>query len=107
MGKTIESDGLQAQAREVSKEITNILQKASSSHPDYVCNIRGQGTIIAFDCSTPALRDSLAAHLRNNGLLVGTNGTQSMRFRPALTFSMEHVKEFQQVFHQSLEQLSA
>jgi len=71
-----------------------------------VSNIRGQGTIIAFDCASPTHRDALAAHLRNNGVLVGTNGTQSVRFRPALTFGMAHVKEFQQVFHDTLQALS-
>jgi len=105
--KTIERDGLQALAAEVSKELMQILQDASKSHPKYVSNLRGQGTIIAFDCSSPALRDSLSAHLRNNGVLVGTNGTQSVRFRPSLNFSMAHAKEFQQVFQHSLEQLSA
>ena len=52
---------------------------------------------MAFDCTTPAMRDALHAALRDNGVLVGVNGTQSIRFRPALTFGPQHVAEFESV----------
>merc|ERR1712151_839743 len=103
----IEKEGLQAQVREVGKLLLSILEKASQTHPTYVSNIRGVGAIIAFDCSSPACRDELANHLRNNGVLVGTNGTKSIRFRPALNFSPMHVNEFHGVFAHTLKQLSA
>jgi len=105
--ETIERDGLQQAVQDVGQQLTSVLIGASSSHPEYVRNIRGVGTIIAFDCETSDRRDELASHLRNSGVLVGTNGTQSIRFRPALTFNSEHVAEFQEVFKTSLEQLSA
>eukprot|EP00419_Tripos_fusus_P044981 CAMPEP_0172822118 /NCGR_PEP_ID=MMETSP1075-20121228/16454_1 /TAXON_ID=2916 /ORGANISM="Ceratium fusus, Strain PA161109" /LENGTH=517 /DNA_ID=CAMNT_0013663071 /DNA_START=41 /DNA_END=1594 /DNA_ORIENTATION=- len=104
--QTIEKYGLATLVQEVSKELIRTLEVAAGQHPDYVSNIRGQGTIIAFDAASPAHRDALAAHLRNNGVIVGTNGAQSVRFRPALTFGMAHVKEFQQVFHHTLQRLS-
>ena len=69
-------------------------------------NLRGAGTIIAFDCETPEMCDELAAALRNNGVLVGTNGSQSIRFRPALIFGDEHVDEFEGVFAATLRQLA-
>jgi 4-aminobutyrate aminotransferase/(S)-3-amino-2-methylpropionate transaminase len=103
---TIEKEGLQEQVRAVGEKLMKILQEASQKYPEYVNNLRGQGTIIAFDCQSPALRDSLAADLRNSGVLVGTNGTQSIRFRPALNLRQAHVSEFHEVFMRSLEVLS-
>merc|ERR1712014_272516 len=103
----IEKEGLQEKVGAVGKMLWRILEKSSGTHPDYVSNLRGVGTVIAFDCSSPAHRDQLANQLRNNGVHVGTNGTQSIRFRPALNFSPMHVKEFQGVFTETLEALSA
>jgi len=104
--ETIENEGLQVVVREVGQKLTSILREAASAHPEYVSNIRGQGTIIAFDCASPEHRDSLANHMRNAGVLMGTNGTQSIRFRPSLNFTLEHVAEFQSAFQDSLKQLS-
>jgi 4-aminobutyrate aminotransferase/(S)-3-amino-2-methylpropionate transaminase len=105
--ETIEKEGLQKLVNEVGQELMDILSNASVTHPEYVSNLRGSGTVIAFDASTPALRDSLAMHLRNRGVLVGTNGTQSIRFRPALNFNSAHVNEFKDVFQKSLDELSS
>lgn len=104
--ETIEKDGLQARVQDVAAELTNILRTKASSHPEFVSNLRGVGTIIAFDCSSPAKRDDLAKHMRNNGVILGTNGTQSIRFRPALNFTLEQVEEFRGVFEKTLTQLS-
>jgi 4-aminobutyrate aminotransferase/(S)-3-amino-2-methylpropionate transaminase len=104
--ETIEKDGLQDVVQEVSKKLLNILGDAAASHPNYIKNIRGVGTVIAFDSESPAVRDELFTSLRNNGVLVGVNGTQSIRFRPALNFTLAHVSEFEQVFGQTLQQLS-
>jgi len=103
---TIERDGLEALVRKVGRCLKDILNDAARSHPEFVCNVRGVGTILAFDCRTPTLRDELVALLRNNGVLVGTNGTRSIRFRPALTFGSAQVSEFHAVFRAVLERLS-
>merc|ERR1711904_743385 len=105
--ETIEKDGLKAVVQEVSQQLMKILGEASAAHPEYISNLRGVGTIIAFDCASPAKRDELATLLRNNGAFVGTNGTQSIRFRPALHFSLAHVSEFEDIFKMTLEQLAA
>jgi len=104
--ETIEKEGLQRLVNVVGQELMEILRSASGTHPEYISNLRGAGTMIAFDASSPALRDGLAAHLRNKGVLVGTNGTQSIRFRPALNFNSAHVHEFKNVFLKSLDELS-
>lgn len=103
---TIQKEGLQAEVRAVGQQLMGILADASQKHPQYVNNLRGVGTLIAFDCESPALRDLLAADLRDRGVLVGTNGSQSIRFRPALNLRQVHVVEFQEVFLRSLAALS-
>lgn len=105
--EVIEKEGLQQRVIAVGQQLWRILEKASGTHPDYVSNLRGVGTIIAFDCKSPAHRDELANTLRNNGVLVGTNGTQSIRFRPALNLTPMHVDEFHGVFDKTVEKLSA
>jgi len=102
---TIKDEDLQSNVSEVAQHLTALLETASKQHPQYVNNLRGVGTIIAFDCETPKLRDELHATLRNKGVLVGTNGSQSIRFRPALTFGLAHLKEFQGVFEETLSEL--
>mmetsp|Transcript_33671 Transcript_33671/g.111375 ORF Transcript_33671/g.111375 Transcript_33671/m.111375 type:complete len:511 (-) Transcript_33671:217-1749(-) len=101
-----EREGLQARAVSTGAALMRTLEAARERHPRAVRNLRGAGTIIAFDCETPEMRDELAAALRNNGVLVGTNGSQSIRFRPALIFGDEHVDEFEGVFAATLRQLA-
>jgi 4-aminobutyrate aminotransferase/(S)-3-amino-2-methylpropionate transaminase len=105
--ETIEKDGLQELVNTVSCRLTEILMAGAALHPQYITNIRGQGTVIAFDSKSPALRDELFSTLRNNGVLVGVNGTQSIRFRPALNFNLEHVAEFDAIFKDTLLQMSS
>lgn len=103
----VEKERLRDNVQQVTQKLNDILQEAAVTHPHYVRNVRGVGTIMAFDCETPAMRDQMFTHLRNNGVLVGVNGTQSIRFRPALIFNSEHVSEFKGVFQSTLKQLSA
>merc|ERR1712125_45897 len=48
--ETIRRDSLQAMVRDVGDRLMAILSDASKEHPEYVSNLRGMGTIIAFDC---------------------------------------------------------
>jgi 4-aminobutyrate aminotransferase-like enzyme len=104
--ETIEREGLQMRVLDVGGRLMNILREVAVSNPAYVRNVRGVGTIIAFDCESPAHRDRLASSLRNNGVLVGTNGTQSIRFRPALTFGVDQFEEFRVAFGKTLVQVA-
>jgi len=104
--ETIEKEGLQSVVQQVSCKLMSILRAAALVHPKFVTNIRGVGTVIAFDSASPAMRDDLFTTLRNNGVLVGVNGTQSIRFRPALTFNLQHAAEFEDVFWHTLNTLS-
>lgn len=102
---TIEREGLQAQVVKVGAQLMDFLKDMAREYPEYVSNLRGVGTIVAFDCNTPVLRDSFMIKMRNKGVLVGTNGSQSIRFRPPLTFSTAHVEEFRPVMQATLQEL--
>eukprot|EP00697_Spironema_sp_BW2_P010013 gnl/Spiro4/2507_TR1209_c0_g2_i1.p1 gnl/Spiro4/2507_TR1209_c0_g2~~gnl/Spiro4/2507_TR1209_c0_g2_i1.p1 ORF type:complete len:515 (-),score=132.73 gnl/Spiro4/2507_TR1209_c0_g2_i1:1326-2846(-) len=52
--------------------------------------VRGLGTLIAFDLPTPKARDTLIAEMRQAGVITGGCGTQSVRLRPMLIFTVEH-----------------
>jgi len=103
--ETVDKDGLQALVRQIGEKLYGTLEKASHSYPQYIKNLRGVGNIIAFDCESPEKRDEFHKRIRNNGVLVGVNGSQSIRFRPALDFNMEHLAEFEGVFHRTLDEL--
>ena len=93
-------------------------------------NVRGRGTLVAWDHHTMAQRDGivqseylnfypLSAHctLKNNtlktifsaamekGLLLGGCGTHSIRLRPSLVFERRHADEFLDLFEDSLRTL--
>jgi L-lysine 6-transaminase len=54
-------------------------------------NFRGRGLMIAFDLPNEPKRDYTLRKLQENGLLALKSGQNSIRFRPALTFSLEDV----------------
>lgn len=70
--------------------------------PSHVQNLRGQGTLIAFDVATPKERDALVMSLRHNGVEIGGCGTRAIRLRPALNFQPKHAKVFLDVLEKSL-----
>lgn len=104
--ETIKKDELIDRVKVVGEKLMAVLNQAADRFPDYVSNVRGLATFCAFEASTPALRDQMNVHLRNNGVLVGVNGVRTIRFRPALVFTEGHVAQFEEIFMRSLDELS-
>eukprot|EP00040_Diaphanoeca_grandis_P039206 m.258421 g.258421 ORF g.258421 m.258421 type:complete len:503 (+) comp36555_c0_seq1:287-1795(+) len=65
------------------------LQELERKYP-VLSNARGLGTLCAIDFESPAARDAFHFKLRNKGVLVGTCGDNSVRFRPPLIFNKHH-----------------
>ncbi|OCF37150.1 4-aminobutyrate aminotransferase [Kwoniella heveanensis BCC8398] len=67
---------------------------ASSAAAGKVSNFRGEGdgTYLAWDLATPAMRDSFVGKMRNHGILIGGCGEQTVRLRPMLTFGEKHAE---------------
>merc|ERR1712190_706026 len=104
--KVIEEQELIHRVTATGKKLRAALDKAAAQYPDYVSNVRGPGTFLAFEASTAALRDQLASTLKNNGVIVGINGVRTCRFRPALTLADAHVEQFEHIFMTTLRQLA-
>jgi len=105
--RTIKEDNLLERVKVCGVKLRDILDRAAKEAPAYVDNVRNQGCIAAFDSGSPANRDKLFSTLRNNGVFVGVNGTQSIRFRPPLIMEPEHLDQFEKIFFDTLHQLKA
>jgi len=100
----IQDENLLSNTREAGKDLMNCLHShATAGAP--LENIRGEGTLIACDFASTAMRDDVYHRLRNNGALVGVNGEKTIRFRPALIFSSAHVDQFDAIFSKMLKML--
>jgi 4-aminobutyrate aminotransferase/(S)-3-amino-2-methylpropionate transaminase len=60
------------------------LTRMSEAYP--IINVRGVGTLLAFDFATPAERDGFIADMYKLGVSIGGCGSHSIRLRPTLIF---------------------
>ena len=82
----IKEDKLAENCRDTGAYLTGKLNSLAAKHPQFIDNVRGKGTYIAFDCESVELRNSLIAELRQQGVNSGGCGAKSMRLRPTLYF---------------------
>merc|ERR1711957_269748 len=78
---------------------------AAQSSSSLVSNVRGVGTLVSFDLPTPEQRNELLQKLKMRGVFVGNCGTSSVRFRPALICTPEHITQFAEAFNASLKEM--
>ncbi|RKK67959.1 4-aminobutyrate aminotransferase [Fusarium oxysporum] len=86
----IESRNLVQQAAEVGTYIREKLAELAATKPKEFGNVRGSGTIIAWDLESTEARNDVVAALRRRGVIVGTSGDRSIRLRPMLIFEKKH-----------------
>lgn len=104
---TIKEEHLLDRVQACAVKLRGLLDRAAKEYPEYVSNVRNQGCLAAFDAKSPAHRDKLQQTLRNNGVFVGVNGSQSCRFRPPLTLEPRHLDQFETIFFDTLHKLKA
>ncbi|KAJ2910991.1 hypothetical protein GGI21_000286 [Coemansia aciculifera] len=68
-------------------------------------SVRGEGTFLAFDCTSPELRAELLQLMRMEGVNMGGSGDVAVRFRPMLTLTKAHVNVFLTRFESVLNKL--
>lgn len=89
----IERDGLLARAGEVGAVFLAELTGLGARFPDLLDNVRGRGLMCALDLPSRAVRDGLVAALREREhVLVLPCGERSLRFRPALSVTVEELR---------------
>jgi L-lysine 6-transaminase len=87
--EVVEAEGLIARAAELEPVLLGLLGDLADRHPE-VTDVRGRGLMCAFSLTDTGLRNAVLSAVRDDErvLLLGC-GTRSVRFRPALTVSVE------------------
>ncbi len=101
----IESEKLLDNARVVGEHLLAGLVKVQDELGGIMTGARGLGLMIAFDLPDKALRDKAQARLIENGLLVLTCGSRSIRFRPALDLGLDEADAGLDIVRKSLKAL--
>eukprot|EP00049_Salpingoeca_infusionum_P018076 m.355658 g.355658 ORF g.355658 m.355658 type:complete len:464 (+) comp17301_c0_seq1:121-1512(+) len=87
----IKKENLQERVVSTGKVLLDGLNALSAKYPNTIQNVRGVGTLCAFDVPTQGnvSRDAFIGMLREEGLLISGCGKESIRFRPSLIFDAD------------------
>jgi L-lysine 6-transaminase len=98
----ITEDRLVENARKVGEHLLRGLRALEAELGGVMSNARGRGLMIAFDLETPERRSSAHRAIVDNGLLVLTCGTRSIRFRPHLNLTENEADQGLEIVRRSL-----
>jgi len=88
----VEQTGAIGNAATIGRRLLARLEELQTSFPEVVDNARGRGCIAAFDVATRELRNATLTRLRHDEhVLALPCGERSLRFRPALSMTLEEV----------------
>ena len=102
----IEKYNLLNLVQETGNYLKSELMELSRKFPNWIQNVRGQGTYMAFDVDTLSKRDQLVRLMRLSGVNMGGSGEISIRMRPMLIFSKKHSDLFLNVLESHLMKLN-
>ena len=100
----IKEDKLSELAVETGAYLVDKLEKLAQKHPQFIQNVRGKGTYLAFDCETVDLRNSLISKLKEQGVNQGGCGVKTMRLRPTLYFEKKHADVYAEALDMAIEE---
>ncbi|MCK4546122.1 MAG: L-lysine 6-transaminase [Candidatus Eisenbacteria sp.] len=89
--EVIEEENLVENAARSGEHLLAGLAKLAGEFPEIVTNIRGRGCFAAFSLPNPEIRDRMVDLAYERKLLVFKGGVRSIRFRPALTISVDEI----------------
>ena len=88
----VERDGLIEAAGPKGAAVVTALQDLAAAHRALLSNVRGRGLMIAFDLPDTATRDLALRRLREDEhVLALGSGDRSVRFRPALSVTLDEL----------------
>jgi L-lysine 6-transaminase len=99
----IEEDNLIENARSTGDYLLARLKDFTDRY-EYVSNARGKGLMCAFDFPGDHARKAFLNACYENGLIMLPCGTHSVRFRPPITISKEHIDEGMEIIEKSIEE---
>ncbi len=105
--ETIEADDLIGHSARIGTHLHSGLLALEAEHGDLVSQVRGRGTLCAFDLPTGGHRNRALDLAYENGLMLLGCGPLSVRFRPPLTITEAEVSEGLGVLDRVLGQLAA
>ena len=80
-------------AAETGEYFIRRLEELSHESDGFISNVRGRGFMLACDLPSQEIRDRYRQILWDLGLATLACGERSVRFRPPLIFSKDHVDE--------------
>jgi L-lysine 6-transaminase len=89
--EVIESDGLMVRAAKAGRYLLDRLVDLAAEFPGLVLDVRGRGLMCAFSLPSTTQRDELIRRLWDRRVIMLASGTDSVRFRPALTVSRDEI----------------
>lgn len=95
--EVIEAENLLQNAAQVGAYFVKQLQLLTSRYPQLLNNARGLGLFCALDAVSVAKRDEIIKEAFKRGAIILKCGVNSLRFRPALTFSVAEVDELMNI----------
>ncbi len=84
--------GLEARVRDIETLLLRALQQLTERFPDVFGEPRGLGALAALPVRSPHQASDLVARIRDNGVLIGTAGGNTLRFAPPLIVSPEQLR---------------
>ncbi len=101
----IYEENLVENARVVGDYLINRLHELEDKYPQLVSNARGKGLFCAIDLPTPELRGKLRDKVFAKNVVILGSGEKSIRFRPSLNITKEHINEGIEAIDKSLSEL--
>lgn len=101
----IEKDMLIAHAQSIGEYLLDKIYELQNDFPQLVSNARGKGLLCAFDLPNEQIRKNFLDNTLERKLLILKCGENSIRFRPHLIVTKQHIDESMQIIYQSLKAL--
>ena len=99
--KVIEEEDLVENADSVGSYLQDKIHALDKKF-EHVSNPRGKGLFCAIDFPNSHARDTVIKECFDNNLMILSCGTRTMRFRPPLTVSKEHIDEGMEIIEKSI-----
>ncbi|KAI9915001.1 hypothetical protein PsorP6_007762 [Peronosclerospora sorghi] len=96
----IERDNLLENVNITGEYLKAGLNEIAAKFPALVSGVRGQGTYLAIDLPTEAVRNDFVTLMKTKGVASGGCGVNSVRFRPSLVFQPKHAAEYLDKMHE-------
>lgn len=102
--RVMKEDRLLENVQATGKLLHEGLSRLASSS-DFIENVRGVGTFLAFDAPSVPIRSAIVQKAKNKGLNLGVCGSNTIRFRPSLIFRAPHAVHALDILGSTLEEI--